>query len=202
MEILDNFIVFEGLDGAGTTTQAKLLAKALLERSMNNFLTCEPTDHEIGRLIRKVLAGEVKITHKALAMLYAADRDDHIYGTDGIIEHLEKNDYVISDRYLFSSEAYQSINTPFEEVAELNSRFPMPQYLIYIDTPVDHCMQRIESSRTTKDIFEHSQFQQSVYENYDIALSNLSDKIMLIRLDGTLAIEEIQHEILRIILSE
>ncbi len=200
MEILENFIVFEGLDGAGTTTQARLLSEAMQKRSLSTHLTCEPTDHEIGKLIRRVLSGETKITRKALAMLYAADRDDHIFGKDGIKAQLVDNDYVISDRYLFSSEAYQSIDTPFEEVAELNKRFPMPQYLIYIDTPVDHCMKRIESSRNSKDIFEHTQFQLSVYENYNTALSNLCDGIKLIRIDGTLSIEEIHMQILAEIL--
>ncbi len=198
MDTLTGFIVFEGLDGAGTTTQARLLCKSLADTGHAVDQTCEPTDHAIGRLVRKVLAGEERITPKALAMLYAADRDDHLYGEGGIIEKLTTLDYVISDRYLFSSEAYQSIGSPYEEVAELNCRFPMPEYLIYIDTPVEHCMKRIAENRSSRDIFEYEQFQEQVYENYRKALSAYPKELNLLIVDGTKTIEEIHSEIMKL----
>ncbi len=103
------FIVFEGLDGAGTTTQLHLLEKNLKEAGVTVFATAEPTDSAIGRLIRSVLRKEISVEPKTLAMLYATDRYEHLYGKGGIIEHLDAGDTVICDRYLYSSIAYQSI---------------------------------------------------------------------------------------------
>ncbi|MEW5814514.1 MAG: dTMP kinase, partial [Spirochaetota bacterium] len=97
--ILKGFIVFEGLDGSGTTTQVRLLSEKLTEKGIPVWTTCEPTDRFIGKNIRKVLRGEEKIEPPALALLFAADRYDHIYNpSDGIITHIDKAEWVLCDR--------------------------------------------------------------------------------------------------------
>jgi dTMP kinase len=195
MNILDNFIVFEGLDGAGTTTQARLLSDHLTATGRSVFLTCEPTDGPIGRLIREILSGSATVTHHALAMLYAADRHDHLYGGQGMLEQLRDHDLVISDRYFYSSVAYQAVDVPKEDVLSYNAPYPHPMIIIYIDTPVSECLKRIDTSRDSRDIFEHEHFQQAVYENYEQMFSEISEQIMFCRIDGRLPIDQIHRQI-------
>ena len=79
------------------------------------------------------------------AYLFAADRDNHINNPEyGIKAHIAEDEIVISDRYFFSSFAYQSIGFDGETVKMLNSRFPYPEYVLYVDTPVEDCISRIE----------------------------------------------------------
>ena len=190
-----SYIVFEGLDGAGTTTQANLLAQKYRNSGSSVLLTCEPTNSEIGKLIRQILRGDIKITPRSLAFLFAADRDNHLYNlVDGIVSAAEKGGIVVSDRYFFSSLAYQSIDAPYSEVEIINSLFPFPEIVIYIDTPPDVCIDRI-ANREIRDDFETLEFQEKVYNLYEKAFCKMSNKTHLIRFDGTLNIAVLEREI-------
>ena len=105
--ILKNFIVLEGIDGAGTSTQLNLLKNRLSPEK--TVYTAEPTTLSTGRFLRSVLRGDEKLTPETTAFLFAADRQEHVYGTGGIVESCTSGKLVISDRYVFSSLAYQSI---------------------------------------------------------------------------------------------
>ena len=110
MSILKSFIVFEGLDGAGTTTQIKNLARYYEFNKRPYYITNEPTSNPIGTLIRDVLQKKVSTTPEALALLYAADRHDHLYNPAYGIERMtEEGRVVMTDRYFYSSIAYQSV---------------------------------------------------------------------------------------------
>ncbi|NQT61097.1 MAG: dTMP kinase, partial [Bacteroidetes bacterium] len=186
--ILHNVIVFEGLDGAGTTTQAKLLAQGYRNSGRKAFLTCEPTDSPIGKLIRQVLRGDIEITPRSLAFLFAADRDNHLYNSiNGLESAGTQGEIVVSDRYFFSSLAYQSIGTPYDEVKSINGFFPFPEIVIYIDTPPAICINRIEN-REDRDDFETLEFQEKVYDSYEKAFHEMPENSHLIRFDGTLEI--------------
>ncbi len=141
-DILDRFVVFEGLDGAGTSTQLEMLRDALQQRGTPCFATCEPTDGAIGKLIRAVLRGELEVSGCTLALLFAADRSEHLYGSDGVLAALRTGGSVACDRYLFSSLVYQSTDCSGEYVAAVNARFPLPRWLIFIDTPPEECQRR------------------------------------------------------------
>ena len=120
---LKNFIVFEGIDGSGTSTQIK----KLVERDLNKFVaTAEPTKKETGLFLRKMLGGDFSVDSKTAAYLFAADRCEHIYGKDGVIDLLNQGKIVVSDRYFFSSLAYQSVSCGNELPRLLNSQFPLP----------------------------------------------------------------------------
>lgn len=191
-KILNNFIVIEGLDGAGTTTQLKKLSQKLIQLNQDVYITNEPTSRPIGALVRKVLAGEFKTTALTLAKLYATDREDHIYNKeDGIIHQLDANKIVISDRYFYSSLAYQGITCNFETVKNLNSEYPHPQILFYIETPVEECIKRIDNRGEKKDIFEKQDFLEKVNNNYNKILKNIPNTVNLVKIDGTLSIDEI-----------
>ena len=197
-EILKGFWVLEGLDGAGTTTQLKKLEDYLQNKGIGVFRTAEPTIYETGRFIRKVLSGEIKVPQSTIAYLFAADRDNHINNQEyGIVSHLEKGEIVISDRYLFSSFAYQSIGFDPEAVKMLNSRFPHPELVLYVDTPVEDCINRIDSRGSDKEIYEKLDYQTKVHENYESMFSSLPEGCRLIRVDGRLSREEIFDILIR-----
>ena len=197
-EILKNFWVLEGLDGAGTTTQLKNLEKYLDDKGTKVFRTAEPTVYETGRFIRKVLGGEIKVPQSTIAYLFAADRDNHINNPEyGIKTHLEAGEIVISDRYFFSSFAYQSIGFDGETVKMLNSRFPYPEFVLYVDTPVEDCISRIEGRGNEKEIYEKFDYQVKVRDNYESIFSTLPAGCTLIRVDGRLTREEIFKMLVR-----
>ena len=191
-EILRNFWVLEGLDGAGTTTQLKNLEAYMMDKGLPVFRTAEPTIYETGKFIRRVLSGEVKVPQSTVAYLFAADRDNHLNNPEyGIKAHLAKGETVISDRYFFSSFAYQSVGFDPDAVMMLNSRFPYPELVLYVDTPVEDCISRIDSRGTDKEIYEKLDYQRLVHENYESFFKRLPEGCRLIRVDGTLTREEI-----------
>ena len=166
--LLPRFIVFEGLDGSGKSTQAALLADQLRHAGHPVWLTAEPTEQAIGRHIRAILGGEFRVHPQTMALLYAADRCEHLYQADsGIVARCTQSDqWVVCCRYLFSSLAYQGAIYDEQCVADLNRRFPLPEHLIYLDLSPQESKRR-RASRSTEDIFEaRLQFQTTVYERY------------------------------------
>ena len=197
--ILDRFIVIEGLDGSGTTTQMKAVTEALDQAGVNCHATFEPTSSALGNLVRSVLRKEVVTTPLALAMLFSADREDHLHHPiTGIVERLSQGAVVVSDRYLFSSLAYQSVDCGFERVSQLND-FPIPKYIVYIDTPVEACLKRIESRDNAKELFEQQEFLEKVKDNYELIFSELPEETVLLRIDGQKSREEITQSILSVL---
>ena len=191
-KILKNFWVLEGLDGAGTTTQLKNIASKLQEKRIPSFITFEPTSNPTGVFLRKILSGEVKVPQSVIAHMFATDREDHLNNPSyGIMNHLNAGETVVSDRYFFSSFAYQSIGFDWDRVASLNSDFPYPQCVIFIDTPPEDCIKRIDSRGNTKEIYEKLDYQKAVKENYEKCFSSLPEGCNLIRVDGTLSKDEI-----------
>ena len=164
-EILDRFVVFEGLDGAGTSTQLAMLQDAFRRSGTPCFATCEPTDGAIGRLIRAVLRGELEVSGCTLALLFAADRGEHLHGPNGVLATLRGGGYVASDRYLFSSLVYQSTDCSADYVAAINARFPLPRRLIFIDTPPDECQRRVDA-RGARELFDRLPLQRRLRERY------------------------------------
>ena len=191
-DVLKGFWVLEGLDGAGTTTQLKNLETYMVGKGIRVFRTAEPTIYESGLLIRRVLSGQFKVSQSTTAYLFAADRDNHLNNPEyGIKAHLATGEKVICDRYFFSSLAYQSIGVSFEEVQRLNSAFPYPEIVLYVDTPAEDCIKRIDSRGEEKEIYEKLDYQIKVRDNYERIFSALPQGCRLIRVDGRLSREEI-----------
>ena len=158
--------MLEGLDGSGTTTQMGLLSERLTREGRQHAATWEPTDGAVGRLLRSILARETKAHPATIALLYAADRNEHIRAPQtGIEARVKKGEIVICDRYLFSSLAYQSIECGIEFVLGLNDGFPLPLCLIFIDTPVDVCQERL-ALRGKEELYDGFEFQSRVRESY------------------------------------
>lgn len=135
--------MLEGLDGAGTTTQGALLAARLIEHGFPVDLTKEPTDGEIGRIARAFTDGDLHLEPETVALTFAADRIEH---TVEIRDALDAGTWVVSDRYVASSLAYQtSQGLPFEWVRTLNSRAMEPDATVFVDTSVGACVARLEA---------------------------------------------------------
>ena len=199
------FIVFEGLDGAGTTTQLRLLEKKLKKVGIKVFATAEPTDSPIGRLIRSALRKEITVKPETLALLYTADRNEHLYGRDGVVEHIEAGDTVICDRYLYSSIAYQSVNCDTEYIKSLNKDFLQPDLLFFVNTPVDVCLKRITNRNQNVELFEKAEYLKAVSNNYNWLMMSLKfvshnewDKKnpVTVEIDGTQSSETISEKVL------
>jgi len=166
MEIIPNFAVFEGGDGTGTTSQLTLLKKRLENREKPVFFpTFEPTEGPIGSIIRKALKKEIDIRPQTLAMLFAADRNEHIYGQNGIASAAENGCLVVSDRYVPSSLVYQGIECGDELPLSLNSRFPAPEVLLFFDLDPKIALARLQR-RSSLEMYEYLDFQAKVREKY------------------------------------
>jgi dTMP kinase len=164
--ILHSFVVLEGLDGSGTTTQMRLLAERLSREGTAHSTTWEPTKGPIGLLLRSILARETRAHPRTIALLYAADRNDHVHDPEsGIEARVRRGELVVCDRYLFSSLAYQSIECGFDYVMGLNADFPLPQCVIFVDTPVEICQERL-SARGKPELYDGMAFQRRVREGY------------------------------------
>jgi dTMP kinase len=195
-EVLKNFIVFEGLDGSGTSTQSKLLSQNI----KNSYLTFEPTDSKIGSLIRNCLKKKIKFDMLTLAFLFSADRSDHLYADTGIINKCKNNQIVISDRYLFSSLAYQSIDLPFEKIIEFNNSFPLPEILFFLDTSLDVCKNRINIRGNDEELYESQILQKNILNNYLKTFSFFKKTEMkIIKLNGDLSKEQLIEQEIKVL---
>lgn len=158
------FIVFEGIDGSGTTTQTERLVSWLCETGAA-IRTAEPTDSDFGRLLRRVLKGDVPAPAATTALMFAADRVDHI---DRKIEPaLSNGTHVVSDRYVVSSFAYQGSLLDLAFVKEINSLARTPDLTIFLRVSPEIAMERIARSRTERDAYEHLEFQRQVAQSYE-----------------------------------
>ena len=154
------FIVFEGIDGSGKSTQIKLLAQYLKEKGVNLYTTREPTDSPFGALAHQCMTGRIDTDDKTIASVCVADRIDHIFNkTNGLLQKINDGVSVISDRYYFSNYAYQGAYMPMEWLIEAN-RFSAealkPDVTIYIDVDSQTSAKRL-LSRGDKERYEEEE---------------------------------------------
>ena len=151
----NKFIVFEGIDGSGKTTQSKLLSKKI-----NGKYTFEPTDGDIGKYIRKVLSGK-KCEKEALALLFAADRVEHVVD----IEQDLKKSHIVCDRYVYSSIVYQSIQgIDLDFIVNINRFAKKPDVMIFLDVNIEESFKRMGGR--SKEIFENKDTLEKVKKKY------------------------------------
>jgi len=158
------FIAVEGLDGAGKSTQVKALARWLEGQGRETVLTAEPSAGPMGRLVREGLSGRLRLSPAAMALLFAADRLDHLART--VEPALDQGQVVVSDRYLLSSLAYQSVHNNPDWVATVNSRARPADLTILLDLPVEVCLERLKGRSRFRDIYESAELLGSVRLNY------------------------------------
>jgi dTMP kinase len=190
-------IVLEGIDGSGTTTQATLLVKALRKRGLKTVLTAEPSDGPAGKLVRGYLQSKFKFKDPGLracglALLFAADRLEHL--SNQINPWLAQGRIVISDRYLLSSLAYQSLECDPDWVAEINIFAPSPDLTLLLDLPAETAIKRVSQRGVERDLFEKLEIQKKVRTNY-LKLAKKLPRKKIIAIDALQSIEDIAEEI-------
>lgn len=197
--ILKNFVVFEGIDGAGTSTQIKILSER--KDADKFFLTAEPTSSETGKFLRKMLKGDVKLDARTSAFLFAADRNEHLYGKGdgcGVVEKAKSGKIVVSDRYLFSNIAYQSVTCGEELPKMLNSNFPLPEILFFFQIAPEISLKRVESRNGTREIYEKLDYLRETEKNYEKVISDFEAQntgMKIVRLDAGKSVEEVAERI-------
>ncbi len=192
------FIVFEGIDGSGKSTQMRQLGKYLEERGEKCFYTHEPTESPFGELLRACMSGKIDADEHTIAALFAADRLDHVqnpvYGMRAMLE--EGN--VLCDRYYFSSFAYNGGVVPLDWVIELNRpamELLRPDLVVFIDLDPEEGMRRI-SRRTERERYETIERQRLTRNKYLEVFEKFPENVAVIK--SMPSREETQEEIRRV----
>ena len=186
------FICIEGLDGCGKTTQAKLLTKKL-RKSHNALYTAEPSHGKIGTYIRKsYLYGEKRLSSVLEALLFAADRIEHV--ENEVIPALNEGRLVISDRYVYSSLAYQgAAGLSLDWIEKVNAHALQPDLAIFIDVNPETVMNRLKPK---KSVMETLDTQKKVREIY---LKFVEDG-RLTRINGDKSEKEVAKEVYEVVM--
>jgi dTMP kinase len=192
------FIVFDSLDGAGNSTQVKLLADYLNKIGKRTHITKEPTSGLIGGLIKSQLTHDWKSSQICLQLLFSADRAYHL--EKEIVPLLKKGINVISDRYFFSTMAYGNLEiNDLDWLIEINKKFILPDLTFFLKVSPKICIERIKKDRFEITLFEKEKVLEKVWQNYEI-LAKKFQNIFLI--DGERSVKEISKEIQKITLKK
>lgn len=195
------FIVFEGIDGAGKTTQIELLTARLQKAGRRVYHTAEPTESVTGGLLRDALAGVSKRTACEMAALFTIDRVFHnVNPVNGIEKMLADGIDVICDRYYYSSLAYQGSETDADWVRDMNINCPeirRPDICVFLDLTPEQSMERINRNRVTHEIYETEERLERVRRQFMTAFDALrgTDNIAIVNAARTP--EEVNDEIFR-----
>jgi dTMP kinase len=201
--VTGRLIVIEGLDGAGTTTQAKRLVDHFNAKGQRAHLTREPSDGPIGKLIREMLTGGhaisgQKISQGTFGLLFAADRLDHMQRE--VEPALEAGALVISDRWYHSSLAYQGTGADRDWIAALNARARRPDLTVFLKVRPEIAAKRRVDAGRVQELFEDMQMQQDVDAGYKATIAELTaagERIEV--LDGESSLDDVFAAILRLV---
>jgi dTMP kinase len=199
-------IVLEGVDGAGTTTHAKVLADALRAR-VPVHLSAEPSNGPIGTLLRltltgRVVAGGASGTARApawntMALLFAADRLDHLESE--LLPNLREGVNVVCDRYDHSSIAYQSLTGGGPDaipwLRDINRHARRPDLTIVLDVPPEVAAERRRRRRASNEIFDADELQARLCEFYAGLERHFPDE-RIVHVDSVAPIEEVAARVL------
>lgn len=202
-----HLIVLEGVDGAGTTTQTRLLAERLAARHVPVHPTAEPSDGPIGSLLRQTLSGRVVLNSagggggapawSTMALLFAADRLDHL--DSEVLPNLRDGVTVLCDRYYHSSIAYQSATGGGREaigwLRELNRHARKPDLTIVLDVPHALAAERRRRRRGLSEIFDEAELQSALCEIYS-TLERHFDGERMVHVSGEGSIDEVSARVM------
>lgn len=188
-------MVLEGLDGAGTTTVAARVAQALKERDLRVQLTAEPTDGPFGRLLRQHVQHEVTLDATAAALVFTADRADHVAAS--ILPAIGRGEWVICDRFLLSTLAYQGAEgVERDAILAASASFPVPDVTFFLAVPDDVRDERM-SGRQRVDRYEDPTLAARLRASYLASIDLLrarGDRIELV--DATPPVTDVVSEVL------
>jgi len=186
-------ICVEGLDGCGKTTQTRLLVERLEKKGYDAIYTAEPSRGKIGSFIKKYcLHGETRVSSIVEALLFAADRFEHV--EKEVISALNEGKLVVSDRYVYSSLAYQgAARLDLEWIEKINEHAIRPDLALFIDVEPETVIHRL---KPRKSIMENLGTQRKVREVY----MKFVEKGELVKIDGNKSKQKVADDILRVVL--
>ncbi len=188
------FLCIDGLDGCGKSTHMKLLAKWLRSQGHEVVATDEPTDGPIGRIIKRMLKEGPKLPVTTEALLFAADRLQHVMGV--IKPALKTGKLVLSERYVYSSFAYQSARgARMSWLASINKHVPKPDLAVLIDVPVETSLARMKPTRKLDKFERDLQLQHRVRRNY----LRIAKRERLKVVNGARPIDEVQADLRKLV---
>jgi dTMP kinase len=187
------FICVEGLDGCGKTTQTKLLVGKLREMGCDAAYTAEPSRGKIGKFIKKhCLHGEMRTSPIVEALLFAADRFEHVESE--VIPALNAGKIIVSDRYVYSSLAYQgAAGLDLGWIEMINDHAIRPDMAIFVDVEPETVIKRL---KPIKSVMENLETQRKVREVY----VKFVEKGELVRIDGNRSEKGVADDISKVVL--
>ena len=194
------FIVIEGLDGSGKTTQTKITAERLEKRLIKTHVTAEPTKNTYGKLCREYLSGR-PASKTLCAAVFTADRIEHNTDPDdGINAHLNRGETVLCDRYYYSTLAYQGVDVGMDWLKGLNlgcEDIRKPDLCIFLDLTPEVSMQRINSARISDDIeiYENIPYLTDIRARFYEVINMLKDDENIKIIDASRSIDEVADDI-------
>jgi len=192
---LGKFIVLEGLDGSGKTTQIKRLVDYLSKNKHHCLTTKEPTDGPIGSLALETIRGLSSLSPDTLALLFAADRSEHILRK--IRPALQAGINIICDRFVYSNLAYQGETIPQNTIFAHNSQFLLPPDLtIFIDTSPEECTRRIISTRKSFELFDGVKRASNIRNEFLKAFVTYGKQMPVKIIDGNLDEDEVFKQLI------
>jgi dTMP kinase len=188
------FIVFEGLDGAGKSTQALRLLDYLRDtRGIRAHYTSEPTPHLIGGLIRSQIRGDWHSSNECLQLLFSADRLYHL--EKEVIPLLEQGIHVLCDRYFLSTAAY---GEDMEWLLGLNQKVLLPDIMFLLEMSPEKSIERIHSNRTGGiHLFEKTAILAQVASRYATLKERFAD--IVVPINGERTIDEVTKDIQKVV---
>ena len=191
------FIVFDGMDGTGKTTQMRLLYERLTAAGIPAVLTAEPSTSPDGQALRRALSGKEPASQSRLAALFLLDRIGH---NEEIERWLSEGKTVISDRYYYASMAYQGQGDAFEWVARMNLDCPgirRPDGCILLDMNPEDSMARIRENRTTDEleIYETVAQQEKIRSLFHRVTEYLGEQELILEVNAAGTVEEVAERI-------
>jgi dTMP kinase len=190
------FLVLEGIDGSGTTTQLAHLAAALRADGHSVWTTREPTDGPVGMLLRQALTRQLQgLSDAALALLFAADRMHHLAAV--VEPALAEGQVVISDRYVLSSLAYQGLRLPMAWVEALNARARRPDLTLFLEVAPAVARLRRLGRGGPAELFDDDRLQIRIARAYGRLARRHQRGHRIQRIDGEAPPEEVTREVLQ-----
>ena len=177
------FIVIEGLDGSGATSQINLLVDYLNSKKIKTFYTKEPTDNIIGGLIRGVLTGVYHLPDESLQLLFSADRGHHIQRV--IKPILQKGQNVVCDRYIWSTIAFGSTTLDKKGLLGLQRYSLLPDLTIILKIKPEESLKRIKDNRFGFELFEEVKKLKKVWTTYEWLSMKYPKTIKVVNGEGT-----------------
>lgn len=190
------FIVFEGLDGSGQTTQAVLLKGYLEQKGIKVALTKEPTtESAAGQKLRGALDKKDNLSPKEFQELFAQDRKEHLANV--IIPSLKQGEWVISDRYFFTSFAYGTAEgIQLEYLIQVNNNFLLPDITFFLKVNPATCLDRIQQRGKHLTYFERKEHFERAWKMFETLAKRFANIFVV---NGEQPIEKVAQDVHQIL---